>query len=385
MSALELQGPMTRTIIISATLESLSIDDATTSSQSYELQLARAFAEIQSTTVISLVAVDDERLDGLKLVGLRSEPRGFTSAWNLTRELLRERRRGTQVISFGYDPLMVLPLVLARALGANAYTIVFDTHVGSSERFAPVKRTLVNAYFGLGILLLRALSGLFVVTREAEERFSRLNGSTLRTRIGFDVERAKPWGRPLSEEFSVIYAGALEVYNGIQQMMDGVILRNRDDSSTRPVVLHLYGTGNLRSMVEVYAARHEEIVYHGVGVKSQVEAAVLRSNLAFNLRDLDHPVSVNAFPSKLIELLGSGVPVATTAVLPSALLSRFALVVAEVSAESVMEALRRAENNYAIFAEKAASAPSFIEYEYDWQVIVSDMSGFMGGASTTVV
>lgn len=375
---------MTRTIIVSGTLKSLSIDDVTTSSQSYELQLALAFSEVQSTTLISLVAISDARREGLKFVALRSKSRGLRSAWNLTKELLREKPQGIQVISFGYDPLTVLPLILSRALGAFAYTVVFDTHLGTSERLALTKRVLVNAYFGLGTHLLRALSGLFVVTKDAEDLFARLNKNIFRTRIGFDAERAKPWLRPVSEEFTVIYAGALEVYNGLQQMMDGVILRNKQDTARR-VVLHLYGDGNLRSMVESYAEQYEVIVYHGVAAKEKVNAAVLRSNLAFNLRDLEHPVSVNAFPSKLIELLGSGVPVATTAVLPSAVLSKFALIVTGVSAESVMEVLLRAEKSYETLAEKAPLARSFIAGEYDWHVIVSEMSGFMGGLSTTAV
>ncbi|TFC83132.1 glycosyltransferase [Cryobacterium sp. TMT3-29-2] len=376
---------MTRTIIVSATLTSLSMDDVTTSSQSYELQLALAFSEIHSTTIISLVAVSDARRQDLKLVALGSKPRGLTSAWNLTRRLLREKPQGVQVISFGYDPLTVLPLLFSRALGARAYTVVFDTHVGATEQFAPTKRTLANAYFGLGRLLLRPLNGLFVVTKTAENIFARMNKSIFRTRIGFDPEQAKPWALPKSEEFRVIYAGALEVYNGIQQMMDGVILRNSNEESTRRVVLHLYGTGGLRQTVELYAERDEAILYHGVSVKAEVDAAVLRSNLAFNLRVLDHPVSVNAFPSKLIELLGSGVPVATTAVLPSAILSRYALIVTEVSAESVRDALLLAEKSDESFAEKASLARSFIAGEYDWHDIVSDMSGFMGGPSTAAV
>jgi glycosyltransferase involved in cell wall biosynthesis len=376
---------MTRTIIVSGTLKSLSIDDVTTSSQSYELQLARAFSEVQATTIISLVAMSDARREGLNLVGLRSKPRGLRAAWNLTYELLREKPRGVQVIAFGYDPLTVLPLIFSRALGALAYTVVFDTHLGASERLAPTKRALVNAYFSLGSHLLRALSGLFVVTRDAEDIFARVNRNVFRTRIGFDAEFAEPWARPVSEEFGVIYAGALEVYNGLQQMMDGVLLRNNQNESVRRVVLHLYGAGSLRPTVELYAKRYEAIRYHGVASKANVNAAVLRSSLAFNLRDLEHPVAVNAFPSKLIELLGSGVPVATTAVLPSAVLSRFALIVADVSAESVMEVLLRAEKSYETLVEQASLARSFVAGEYDWHVIVSDMSGFMGGVSATAV
>ncbi|TFD73259.1 glycosyltransferase [Cryobacterium fucosi] len=372
---------MTRKIIVSATLKSLSMNDVTTSSQSYELQLALALSEIHSTTIISRVAVDDVRCRGLNLVALRSKPRGFGAAWNLTRELLREKPQGVQVISFGYDPHTVLPLILSRVRGAIAYAVVFDTHLGATERLAQPKRTLANAYFEMGRLLLRALSGLFVVTEDAEGIFKRLNTNTFRTRIGFDAEGAKQWAPPVSEEFRVIYAGALEVYNGIQQMMEGVILRN-SDAPTRRIVLHLYGTGSLRSMVELYAMQYEAIVYHGVVEIAEVDAAVLRSNLAFNLRVLSHPVSVNAFPSKLIGLLGSGVPVATTAVLPSSLLSRYALIVTEVSAEGVRDALLRAEESYETLTEKAPQARSFIAEQYDWHVIASEMSNFMGGVST---
>lgn len=375
---------MTRVIIISRTLKSLLIDDVSTSSQSYELQLALAFSKAQTTTLISLVAVSDARRDDLRLIALRSKPRGLKSAWNLTKQLIREKPQGSQIIAFGYDPLTVLPLLLSRALGAAAYTIVFDTHLGSSERLAPIRRVLVNTYFGLGTQLLRALSGLFVVTKGAEDSFARLSKNIFRTRIGFDSGLAKPWCGAMSDEFNVVYAGALEVYNGVQQLMDGVILRNGDETARR-VVLHLYGNGNLRSMVETYAERYEAIVYHGVAAKEKVNAAVLQSNLAFNLRVLEHSVAVFAFPSKLIELLGSGVPVATTAVLPPAVLSEFALVVTEVSAKSVAQVLVSAERSYEMFEEKAPLARSFVAGEYDWQVIVSEMSGFMGDAPTKAV
>lgn len=369
---------MTRTIIVSSTLKVLSIEDVTTSSQAYELQLGLAFSHIQSTTVVSLTALDDAQYEGLNLVALKGKPRGIRAALNLTKELLREQIRGVQVIAFGYDPLIILPLMLSRALGAAAYAVVFDTHLGTSERLTPTKRVLVNTYFGLGRQLLRALSGLFVVTKDAEDIFTRLNGNVFRTRIGFDGKRTTSWSRPASEGFNVIYAGALEVYNGVQQMMDGVILRNKQNESMRPVVLNVYGTGSLQAMVESYATRYEAIAYHGVAAKAIVDKAVLESHLAFNLRDLRHPVSVNAFPSKLIELLGLGVPVASTAVLPSAVLSKYALIITGVNAESVMEALSRAENCYEALIKKTLLARRFVATEYDWHVVVSQMLGFMG-------
>ena len=44
-----------------------------------------------------------------------------------------------------------------------------------------------------------------------------------------------------------------------------------------------------------------------------------------------------------------------------------------------------AEKSYETFTKRAPLARSFVAGEYDWHVIVTEMSGFMSDVSTTVV
>ncbi|MCC7128582.1 MAG: glycosyltransferase [Microbacteriaceae bacterium] len=364
-------------VVVSRTLKSDSPTDTRTSSQGYELGLAESLSTFGRTAIVSLSAAKRESQAGGQFIGLDGRPNGLRSAFNLVRELRKIGSRETRVLGFGYEPMLVIALAVARFSGARVFSIVFDSHVGATRKYRWPRRLLLDIYFNGGKLLLRCLNGVFVVTDAAREAIRPFNRNVFRTRIGGQVAEEPTWVPPDSPQFKILYAGALEPYNLLEEICDGIGEYSRSNLRSRPVQLEIYGEGSLRTLVQDRAKCLDFVSYHGVVQRPKIDAIASKTNLALCLRDLDDPVTKFAFPSKLLELLSIGIPVLTTQVLPAEVLSNHAEVIRDVSPKGIACAIQRVIANYDEITELAATGPSFVTTYFNQTEVVAEMVGFI--------
>lgn len=117
----------------------------------------------------------------------------------------------------------------------------------------------------------------------------------------------KPKNRDLSSSFKLVFAGGLELENGIPQ-----ILKAMDMLKDENVELYLYGSGPLEKYVENSYSNSPNIHIMGQVQHIEVIEAIKNADLLLNIR-LDKKISTKYFfPSKLIEYLSSGTPVLST-------------------------------------------------------------------------
>ncbi len=131
------------------------------------------------------------------------------------------------------------------------------------------------------------------------------------------------------------YAGGLTYEYGVQSLIEGFNLLDIDN-----VELHLYGGGEMLEYVKSSARSNSRIKFFGFVDNLTLLKKLANVDLLINPRKINTIISENSFPSKLIEYICLGVPVATTKItsLPSDL-SEYLILIDGDDASSIKNAL----------------------------------------------
>ena len=102
----------------------------------------------------------------------------------------------------------------------------------------------------------------------------------------------------------VFYAGGLHVENGIDVLLDAIVMLN--EAREEKVLLQLCGIGNAEQRIKEYAARYDFVRYLGVLPNQEIRALEKRATLLINPRRPDQLLTKYSFPSKTFEYFSSG-------------------------------------------------------------------------------
>lgn len=123
-----------------------------------------------------------------------------------------------------------------------------------------------------------------------------------------DIEAAREPIRTSSIDPPIImYAGTLDARYGILTLLD-----TWNELVDLDVRLHIYGGGNVESLVRERAKLDDRIIYFGLVPNDQVLEAECRATLLINPRPSHHRFTKYSFPSKTLEYMASGRPVLMT-------------------------------------------------------------------------
>lgn len=106
---------------------------------------------------------------------------------------------------------------------------------------------------------------------------------------------------------TVLYAGTLDARYGILTLLDA--WTELADLDAR---LHIYGGGDMESLVRERAKADDRIIYFGSVPNTQVVEAERRATLLVNPRPSNQRFTKYSFPSKTLEYMASGRPVLMT-------------------------------------------------------------------------
>ncbi|MCQ2429227.1 MAG: glycosyltransferase [Clostridia bacterium] len=116
----------------------------------------------------------------------------------------------------------------------------------------------------------------------------------------FRREDAEP-----TDKFIAVYAGTMNFRFGIKNLIDAFCL-----IENKSIELHLFGSGEAIPYVRQAAAEHTNVVYHGFVSKQELTEFYKKTDLLINPRMNDGEYTKYSFPSKTMEYLASGIPVA---------------------------------------------------------------------------
>ena len=131
------------------------------------------------------------------------------------------------------------------------------------------------------------------------------------------------------------YAGGLNYEYGVQSLIEGFNLLDIEN-----VELHLFGGGEMLEYIKSSAKSNGKIKFFGFVDNLTLLKKLASVDLLINPRKINTTISENSFPSKLIEYICLGVPVATTKItsLPSEL-GEYLILIDGDDASSIKDAL----------------------------------------------
>ena len=125
---------------------------------------------------------------------------------------------------------------------------------------------------------------------------------TMGQRIPSMEKKTKPRG--------VLYAGSICAQYGLKNLVEGFL--QADIPNAR---LEIYGSGDYVPELQAIAQKDPRVFYGGMLLSSEVVEKEMEATLLVNPRPTDEEFVKYSFPSKTMEYMASGTPVATT-VLP---------------------------------------------------------------------
>lgn len=188
--------------------------------------------------------------------------------------------------------------------------------------------------------LINRADSLIMLTEQMNERVNKKNRPHIVLEGHVDSEAPVPEDQLKYEEINgkrvILYAGNIKKIYGIQNLVNGFLLANIEDSELR-----IYGNGDFRQELEALCECNSGLKYLGVADNAEIVRQEQKSSLLVNPRPTAPEYTKYSFPSKNMEYMVSGTPLLTT-VLPG--MPReycpYVFLLEDESAEGISDALK---------------------------------------------
>ena len=349
--------------VFSDCLSSLEPENFTTSSEKYEYHVSLELSKHETVVVFSKAACSEMTSGTLVLCPFNQRN---------VKEKMRSSNSDTKDIAifWGYDLRKVLTMIALRMkYRFVTFPFVFDSHTEAIKSYGKVKHFIANTYFNIGKKLIKHFDGLILFQDKAAKllNFKKdyfVTKPGLTTNINAHCQKRSP--------FIVTFAGSFTELNGVNELLKG--FSNFENSD---IQLRLYGYGYLKETVENYSAKYDNIHYCGVVNEQHLLEAYKESNILLNLRVLDSQCMDCAFPSKIIEILASGVPVISSDVFHDSTMKNLFYSIETITSDEISNAIKNVYDNYDFYIERANEAKEYIRNHFDYEKLGNDLYKFL--------
>ena len=361
---------MRRIFLLSDSLSGLDRSAMTQSSQKYEFDLAAALSKKESVVVISSSIDYPKEIthNNVILLGCRRNNNNYGAVLDIINSYSEE----SVLIFWGYDLKKVIAM---RSLQSKSKTtvvpFVYDTHKTAVSVFPFAKRIIANIYFGLGRFFLRRFSKIILFQETAAKllKFDKKPFLVLKpgaVDLGINVKNQDNY------TFNVTFCGTLTTLNGVDALIDSF-----EKFVDTNIHFTICGSGPLSSSVEAAADQFDFVDYLGVVDDAKIKEIYSKSNLLLNLRRPDDEAMNYAFPSKLFESIGSGIPVLTTPLLSDECFSKNVYVLNKVSPECIFQTISAACRDREAGQHKAQIIKEYISKNYSFEKAADMITEFL--------
>ncbi len=358
---------MNSLFILSRSLPAVSEENVTTSSQKFELRLAKGLSQLfDHITVVSPNVQKEQSLDGIRYLPAPLLNRRLADYYVTCKE-----EKFSHILCFGYDP-MILRQILRFGPEVKKFAFVFDTHLGMTAHRNPIRFHLLDMYFRVGIRYLNRLDGILLFQKAAYEDM-RLKIPYLITTVTSDSQmHTLPVIPSADGTFRVLYAGAFTAYNCISEI---VAAADRFWREKAAVTFTLCGDGPLFAKTE---AEHPQNVSVLKKRSNREVIELMRSaDLVLNVRRKTDRVNLYSYPSKLIECLESKKTVLTTAGFQPEPLEDVAFILENTDPDSIYEGILDVMRNKKACQEKILRTEPYLETYHNKDKEMASIFNFM--------
>lgn len=353
-----------RVLLSSRSVRSLDASATSSASAIFEIGLCEGLARNGvEVVIVGRTAKVNERARGVTLVAAPSGGRWISALW-------QNSDRHSILVAIGYHTLPLVAMRLVGVLrGCTTVAYVFDHHSGAISKKKWLRRQLINLYFSVGFWLLRLHDGIVILNRRAASLVpSPKSNSLLLSRVGSVVHVSDRLSRPRPRPITCVYAGSLESYNCVGDMIEAMALLPHDRFR-----LQVYGRGSEEQAVRDASKTVPNVQWVGSLPRGKLSSKLLAADVLLCLRDTEDPIANFAFPSKLVEYLGLGRPVLATLVLSEKVMRPICTTVSEPGAAAIAEALMEIEDSWASVEVKSERAQDYVRTHHSWDSITAEV------------
>jgi glycosyltransferase involved in cell wall biosynthesis len=236
---------------------------------------------------------------------------GLAAFWQIVCRFALHPRSPRVVVCYNLSaPPGIFSFAAARITGAKIVGMIYDIEIPGET----VPRTAWRRLdYAMQRFLLRRLDGTAVITDAIARDFGvrhphlRLDGAVTEELLNLTSPDASR-GDHAGGSITLVAVGSLDEANGFRLIAEAMSLLQRRD-----IDLLIAGDGPLRSFVEDLAARDSRVRYLGYVSTAEVYALYRRATAILCVRLVSLVRTPYCFPSKVIEAIGTGVPVISTA------------------------------------------------------------------------
>ncbi|MBM0233465.1 glycosyltransferase [Micromonospora sp. STR1_7] len=249
--------------------------------------------------------VDGQLLPFVNLLGLKHLTR-FGAAWRAGGRALRERETDVLLIHGVHSPFLWFGALRARSLGVPVVPVLTDPPGVA----LPTDGRLVRLLRGLDVALVRAAlarcSGVIALTSALAEDFAPGRPRLVMEGI-YSPDPAGDVPQEAGATRDIVYAGGLSRAYGVDRLVEAFRGLPGDD-----LRLLTYGRGELAEWLREQSAVDRRIAGPELLPRQELLPRLARASVLVNPRPVDQGFVRWSFPSKIIEYLGTGVPVVST-------------------------------------------------------------------------
>lgn len=344
-------------LVISSSISTLKESKYKSSSEKYEFALVNELQKFGHVNIYSISKKANN--DFLEEIQLFSLNKGFLKRLC---DLVRANKflNSPICLFWGYDLKKVILMLLFRLITKTPVVpFIYDSHHESIKMNRKSKKALQNIYFNLGHSLIKLFDGAILFQENASKKM-KLIKPFLVTKPGVSLKKTFSPKYTLNN-FTVTYAGSFTKLNCID-----ILLKTFSQKDNSNIQLMMYGDGVLLNDVINYADKFENIHYCGVVDEEGLNKAYEKSNVLICLRDKSDVSNNYAFPSKLIEIMSTKIPVLASKINDDEEFNNKIFIVNDNFDYEITKQIHYIYNNYDLALEKAKESREYVVKKFNF-------------------
>lgn len=207
-------------------------------------------------------------------------------------------------LHYAINPIFAIPCIILRVLHGTKNVTICSEH----PLFRRYNKSMIGKLKSRIINVLNNQMDKYILLAPKMKDYTRIKGKKNIVIPGLFLLNNKSQKNVFTKSNEIVYAGGLSKDNGIENLIKAFMsIKNNKGYS-----LHIYGTGELKSLCEL-SADNKTIFYNGQVTYSEVQEIFVKSKILVNARDNNTLLSKMSFPSKIVSYLASETLIITTA------------------------------------------------------------------------